>query len=154
MIAWFKEAEIGSGSSVTSWTSSVGSFIATITGTNTVLTSAANANGFARSVKYISGGTNTRVNFGNILTASVWTICTLTRYTGGTKGRIINDIGTNFLHGHWSGNTGVAYYNGWRTTHSTSGSTNWLAFCGQNASPNIVMSNGINVAISAGGSST
>ena len=151
MMAWFKEGNIASG--VTTWASSVGGFIATITGTNTVLISAANANGLPRPVKYISGSPATQVLFGNILTGSVWTICTLTRYTGANKGRIMNDIGGNFIHGHYAGNAGVAHYGFWRTTSSTSGSTDWFAFCGQNGGANLIMSNGVTIGTGSGGSS-
>jgi len=65
----------------------------------------------------------------------------------------MNDIGGNFIHGHYAGNAGVAHYGFWRTTSSTSGSTDWFAFCGQNGDANLIMSNGVTIGTGSGGSS-
>ena len=91
------------------------------------------------------------MDFGNIV-PSVFTVCSLTRYTGGTKRRILN-AQNNWLHGHWNGMTGVAYYEGWKTgtNNRINPNTNWVAMCGQNGAPNLKLVNGASVGTSPGG---
>jgi hypothetical protein len=63
-----------------------------------------------------------------------FTICSVTRYSGNAKGRILDGEGANWLHGHYNGKAGVAYYNGWATSDSNNltPKTDWLIHCGQN----------------------
>ena len=66
------------------------------------------------------------ISFGAVI-QNEFTVCSVTRYTGGTKGRILNGGVSNWLHGHWWGRAGVAYYNGWKTAvrDRVSPDTNW-----------------------------
>jgi hypothetical protein len=55
--------------------------------------------------------------------------CTVSRYTGPAYRRIFqrSGLGVDWLHGHWNGNAGVAYYNGWIVGEGgTVPLTNWV----------------------------
>merc|ERR1740136_639767 len=62
----------------------------------------------------LSGNTSSAIAFGAVI-KSEFTVCSVTRYTGGAKQRILQGGPSNWLHGHWGGNAGVAYYVGWKT---------------------------------------
>ena len=67
-----------------------------------------NGDGASAQVRYLNGDTQATVNFGSVFgSSSVVTLCSLTRYTGTTRGRILN-APHNWLHGHWHGR-GVFY---------------------------------------------
>ena len=96
--------------------------------------------------KYCSvrGGTSTRVVFPSALPPT-FTVCSVSRYAGPARGRILNGDG-NWLHGHWSGQVGVAYYEGWKTSPYTSISvvqTDFVIFCGENAGASSFLANGV-----------
>ena len=84
-------------------------------------------------VRAASGGTSNNIKFGKILPAT-WTMCSASRYTGAAKGRILKGSG-NFLHGHYYGHRGSAYYDGWVTSWAGSTGTDitdWVIMCGTN----------------------
>ena len=58
--------------------------------------------GATSEVLALSGTTSSVISFGAVI-QSEFTVCSVTRYTGGAKGRILNGVGANWLHGHWSG---------------------------------------------------
>lgn len=96
------------------------------------------------------------MDFGAVVpSASTFTICSGTRYSGGHHERILTGSDVNWLHGHWGGRAGIAYFEGWLDTndgrvHST---TDWVLMCstaGSNA-PIVVNGNDYNV-VSGGGS--
>ena len=67
-----------------------------------------------------------------------YTICAITRYTGGSTGRIITsriyDDKVNFLVGHWEGRNKVMYNMGWRgggnkDTGNRTNINDWLVSC-------------------------
>ena len=108
-------------------------------------------NGAVNSVCAVQGSTLSSVTMPAGGVPSTFTMCSVSRYTGGSSGRIINGA-LNFIHGHWGGRAGVAHYNQWLTAYSTPvfiTPTNWLVMCGQNAAPNLVTANGVSVATSA-----
>ena len=81
-------------------------------------------------MKFIAGGTGEQVNFGEILDTD-YTVCSIDRYTGGSKGRILQANGRNWLHGHWASQVGVAHYQHWNTaSHRNAGNEDWLVMCG------------------------
>jgi len=81
-------------------------------------------------VKYISGSATQAFRFGTILNSN-FTICSVTRYTNTTMGRLLRGTDTNFLHGHWNGYSGVAYYAAWATNpRRNKNSNNWVVLCG------------------------
>ena len=85
----------------------------------------------------LQGNTATVMNWGANSIPSAFTICSLTRYAGGTNGRILschgNPLGNlNWLHGHWSNSRGVNHYNGWQNSNSRGTLTDWVVVCGRN----------------------
>jgi len=100
----------------------------------------------------LSGTTSSQIAFGPVI-KSEFTVCSVTRYTGGRKQRILNGGGANWLHGHWRGNAGVAYYEGWKTAvkDNVSPDTDWVVMCGSNAGSELKLANGVDVGIATGG---
>ena len=100
----------------------------------------------------LSGTTSSVIDFGAVI-QSEFTVCSVTRYTGGAKERILNGD-ANWVHGHWGGRAGVAYYEGWKTSShpgSVSPDTDWVVMCGTNAGSQLKLVNGADVGTSAGG---
>lgn len=130
LVAWYKSSELGqSGNGAANWKSSVGSFVAKPTkgSVKTVTTLGNGAKGY---VRMATGTTATAYTFGDILTDH-YTICSMTRYTGSYKKRILTGTKTNWLHGHWSGRAGVAYYGGWvGSSNSRKSLEDWVVLCG------------------------
>ena len=91
-------------------------------------------NGAGRPVAYISGNTGAGYDFGKIMTSD-FSICSVTRYLGGSKGRILQTNHPNWLHGHWGGRAGVAHYGTWVTPHEGPSSTDWLVMLGSSVVP-------------------
>ena len=110
-------------------------------------------NGAAGNVCSVRGAPASAITFGPGSVPATFTICSISRYAGRNTGRILAGDG-NWLHGHWSANVGVAYYEGWKTGAATAISvkpTDWILFCGQNAAPGIFLANGVPVGNGAGG---
>ena len=91
------------------------------------------------------------VAFGPVI-KSEFTVCSVTRYTGGAKKRILQGS-TNWMHGHYYGQAGVAYYYGWKTstTGTVSPNTDWVVMCGTNAGSQLKLVNGVDVGTATGG---
>lgn len=64
-------------------------------------------------LKYISGGTGAGLQFPTGILPSTYTAIFITRYTGTSRGRIMDGVNANWLSGHWGGVTGAAYHEGW-----------------------------------------
>ena len=70
-----------------------------------------------------------------------FTVCSVTRYTGGSRGHILScnrspSQSVYWLHGHDASRRGNAYYGGWKTFTFTYGDhDDWLVMCGTNAGP-------------------
>jgi hypothetical protein len=115
--------------------------------------------GATNEVLALSGTTSSVISFGAII-ASTFTVCSVTRYTGGTKGRILQGGGGNWLHGHYFHNgwgyamSGVAYYGDYITKwqNNVSPDTDWVVMCGSNAGSQLKLVNGVDVG--PGGGST
>ena len=101
----------------------------------------------------LEGTTSSTINFGPVIKEK-FTICSVTRYTGGTFGRILQGKEKNWMHGsHRGDSVGVAYYGIWRTERAihVDPVTNWVVMCGTNAASQLELVNGIDVATAAGG---
>jgi len=114
--AWYCPGEYSTSNNV--WTDCSGN------GNDATLSSGA---GFVKSTHYafqdqtvssatrvLYGGTSQTINFGQIL-MNDYTVCSVTRYYGSTRGRILDATGANWLHGHWNGEAGAVHYNTWIT---------------------------------------
>jgi hypothetical protein len=113
-------------------------------------------NGATNAVPALYGTTQSRINFAwtdggqghisfpGLLIKPESTVCSVTRYSGVTKKRILNGDGANWLHGHYNGFAGVAFYQsndgtGWKTYNAPIGEfagksnvfpeTDWVIMC-------------------------
>ncbi len=94
-----------------------------------------NGNGAGRPIAYVGGNVNTGISFGQASIPSTFTICSITRYTGPTKKRILYCYNQNWLHGHWEGKAGSTHYNSDKAgnlQYSIRTSTDWVVACGRN----------------------
>jgi len=105
-----------------------------------VATATASGNGVANAVTFITGTTTTKLLWPENSIPSTYTICSVTRYTGGARERILACDGSpsqsgNWLHGHWYSKRGATYYaNVYATATSNHGvQDDWLVMCGTNA---------------------
>ena len=129
MVAWFKSENAGS-----VWPSSVGN-VEGYSIKNTVHRVVAAGYGADRPVTYIKGNHLSSFRFGQAgeVLKPTFTICSVTRYTGGQRKRILQSDQTNWLHGHWDGSSGVAFYQNWLTPHEKNLATyDWVVLCGCN----------------------
>ena len=107
--------------------------------------------GATSEVLALSGTTSSVIAFGAVIQSS-FTVCSVTRYTGDTKGRILHGVGANWLHGHYEGSAGVAFYKAWMTDgNNVSPNTDWVVMCGTNAGSQLKLVNGVDVGTAAGG---
>ena len=107
--------------------------------------------GAASEVLALSGTTSAAIAFGAVIKRE-FTVCSVTRYTGGSKGRILTGS-SDWLHGHYNGWAGVAHYVKWITTYqnNVSPNTDWVVMCGSNAGSQLKLANGVDVGTAAGG---
>ena len=110
--------------------STVGDFTAQPT-SGTVQTVTSTGHGASGKVRAVTGDTSSAYTFGDIL-AEKYTICSLTRYTGSNKERILTGSRTNWLHGHWGRTAGVAYNDGWlgELENRVTPIDDWVVLCG------------------------
>ena len=132
LVAWYKSSALGQdGNGGTKWASSVGSLVAKPLG-GTVETVTTTGHGAKGLVRMVTGATTASYTFGDIL-ADHYTICSMTRYTGSHKQRILQGTKTNWLHGHWNGAAGVARYSAWlgQKTTRLPNVDDWVVLCGR-----------------------
>lgn len=102
----------------------------------TVRVTADSGSGTGANLLSIVGTTTTSLSFGSVL-PRYYTICSLTRYTGSSKQRILTGGGTtSWYHGHWRGIAGVARYTRTIMTQTyrdeVNPDTEWVPMCGTN----------------------
>jgi len=112
-------------------------------------------------VTFISGGTTSKLFWPDGSIPSSFTICSITRYTGGSTQRILRGAQGNWLHGHYGGDrgsaTGSVYYETWMVDYnslaSTTATTDWAVVCGSNGlqTPTNVLYNNIPIGTASGG---
>ena len=125
LLAWFK-----SESASANWPNEVEGGAAASTSGSKFQVGIGSGHGATGNVKFIGGDTSVQVDFGPILKKD-YTICSVDRYTGGSKGRILDCNNKNWLHGHWASQVGVAHYQHWNTnSHRNGGNEDWLVMCG------------------------
>lgn len=140
---------------VDSWTGSQwsdisgnGNHATTIKGTISV--SNISGNGLSKTIPALSGGVNDGLRFPTTILPATYTLFHLTRSTG-TNARIVTGYNNNWLSGHWGGNSGVAYHEGWLTSQTVVHSTNWVLSTDQNS---LYRSNGVTRGTSGGSATT
>jgi hypothetical protein len=123
--------------------------------TGTINSYTSNGNGSTSNIKYISGDTSTTISWPSGSIPEKFTILSLTRYSGTTKGRILQSSSGNWFHGHYDGKRGVCFYEGWKTEEITKGiDTDWLCCIGKNEGTisNNILIDGVSSGIYIGGS--
>lgn len=110
-------------------------------------------NGALTSVLSLVGNSSSVMSLGAVRPPS-YTVCSITRYAGDTRGRIIQGGRHSWLHGHHKNVTGVAHYVVWYTQSTVSEvvpETDWLLMCGKNPAdpPSNVVVNGRQVGIAS-----
>lgn len=94
-----------------------------VTGSPTVVTTTTNSNGSRCSFPVLQGGTSDQIRFNNpTFTSGNFTLFHVVRYTGSSRGRIVNGINNDWISGHYNGQAGVVHDYGWMT--STTGIAN------------------------------
>ena len=113
----------------------------------------AEGHGAKRVVGAVSGGTGASFDFGAVIKPQ-FTIASVCRYTGGARARILQGTRSNWLHSHWGSHRGVAHYDGWKTSSSSSvcAEHEWVVMIGQNCGEGILRANGVSVGTGGGGS--
>jgi len=127
----------------------------------TVTTSIVAGNGAADPVAFVGGGQDTLMQWDAGSIPASFTNCSVTRYSGTNRMRILNARGNpsgalDWVHGQWNAKAGLTYYD---TTNSFADytiaiNTDWVVTCGtnvirQNSKGNIV--NGITTRLATGG---
>ena len=90
-----------------------------------------------RNFQYVSGGIDDGIRFPLGTLPVNFTLCTVSKMITAGKGTVIDAVGTDeWVHGHWNGFAGVAYYgdgaNLWPKNYFIP-ITQWLIMCGQNS---------------------
>ena len=103
---------------------------------------------------YLKGASDSSILFGSASIPTEFTICSLTRYAGATRGQILTAADKDWFHGHSDGKAGLAFYGSWLTDPEKTEAkpAEWLVMCGQNAFDPIVLANGMEVEKGSGGS--
>jgi hypothetical protein len=105
--------------------------VATSTGLSIVDT-AAGADGAAWPLRVLQGTTATKLDFGAVVAGSTFTICSITRYAGATRGAILQGSDVPWWHGHkYNGIAGSSYYDSSSYYGEVSSATDWVAMCGR-----------------------
>lgn len=90
-----------------------------------------------KNIYSISGPPTTTIEWPLGSISPTFTICSITKYNGPNKYRVLNGTNNNFLHGHWMLRKNVAHYNNWLTDQYSIGNLeDWLVMCGTNSSTN------------------
>jgi hypothetical protein len=128
-----------------------------ITSGENIIKGAASGFGATGKINFISGGTHNKINWtkGNI--PKTFTILSLTRYTGGSRHRILSNDrnGGNLLIGHWYDRRGICHFDSWKTnTESIGEKFNWLCCIvdNKNAVPYNILIDGVQKGTAHGGS--
>ena len=81
----------------------------------------------------IYGNTAAELNFPSAILPSTYTLISMTRYNGSTLKRILDGQNGNWLSGHWSGGSGLAYHGGWLTNQTNRHGSKWVIGVDQNS---------------------
>jgi hypothetical protein len=125
----------------------------------TVSVGSVTGNGAGLSIPFVGGTVPTIIRWPTASIPSTFTICSITRYTGGAQQEIFN-AGDSWKHGHYNGYAGSIYYGGWNSVieatffYTISVKTNWVIACGRNiATPGAISTivNGVVTSTALGG---
>jgi hypothetical protein len=129
--------------------------------TANVSKSKTSGNGASASIDILSGDTSGTITWPAGSIPSTFTIASITRYRGPTRGRIFNADTINWFHGHHIGSRGRSYYNAWVTPEQNiyGNSDDWLIAIGRKdavisggVNPNNILMNGVGYGLNVNGS--
>jgi len=138
MMAWYSTASFNAATGV--WASKTSSGITTVPVSVQVVEDAPGVAYNTESISYLSGPSTSKIIFPELYSTPdiiQFSMCAVTRYTSPLaqfRARIFQPYKspTNWLHGQWNGDSGVAYYNGWMQTPPANpgpGTTKWVSTC-------------------------
>lgn len=136
VVAWYSMASFNAATGV--WASKVGSGSTTVPGSVQVVTDAPGDAFNTVPVTYLSGPSTSKIYFPESYQSPAilqFSMCAITRYTSPLaqfRMRIFQPYksASNWLHGQWSGYSGVAYYNGWmQSPGAATTATKWVSTC-------------------------
>lgn len=123
LFAWYDAGSF----SGTTWSDKSGNGRNATVTRGTVTKTSTTGNGASKTFDTLQGGTNDGILFPSDVLPSTYTLFHVTRYQGSTNARIVTGSTNNWLSGHWSGLSGVAYHEGWVTQLSNSHEyNNWV----------------------------
>jgi hypothetical protein len=119
----------------TQWTdaSGAGNHATAVEGTINYAMHDGSSVGAQRTFPVLYGGTTAEINFPSAILPTNYTLIALTRYNGAAKKRILDGQNINWLSGHWSGRSGIAYHNGWLTNQTDRHGSKWVLGTDQNS---------------------
>ena len=138
VVSWFRSEDAD-----VEWKSKVGDWVAKTTH-GSVQKKKEAGHGAKKSVRYVYGNTAAHLNFGKVV-GKHFTVCSVSRYAGGHKNRVLQLHHINWLHGHWANRVGVAHYNTWATPYNGPSNEDWLVYCGT-AKRRVMKGDAINIA--------
>jgi hypothetical protein len=100
---------------------------------------------------YLSGTIDTKIIFPENILPSTFTFIHVSRYSGVNRRRIFSSTKNNSLSGFWGNNTGVSYYEDWKTEKKNNVDSNWLLSVDSN---DFYRGNGTDFTIKATGEGT
>jgi len=108
-------------------------------------------NGATATFDVLQGDTGAGLRFPSGILPATYTLFHVTRTTGGARARIVTGFSNNWLSGHWSGGTGIAFHEGWLTDQGDRHGNQWFYSTDQNS---LYRSNGVTRGTGGGGAST
>ena len=105
-------------------------------GSVSVETVAGHGAGTGISIPYVGGSPSTKILWGSLSVPSTFTICSISRFSGAAKQRILVCANRDWLHGHfgWGGvRAGATFYDeDININYTITPNTNWVVACGRN----------------------
>jgi hypothetical protein len=120
-----------------------------------VTSGSGSGNGADANIPYLSGTPTSTIEWPSGSIPQLFTLCSITRYAGSLRQRILQGKFNNFLHGHWQGSRGWSFYGvgNWNSYGIDGNVLDWLVFCGKNEGniPNNILANNQPIGILGGG---
>jgi hypothetical protein len=124
--------------------------VQSVSATGDIRVDTQSGNGATVPQTYIYGDVSANIVFPQGWLPPSFTMCTLTRYNGLNRQRIMDALGSNFVHGHWTGKLGICFYGDTFVTSNQgiiADALSWVVVCGKadGVAPNNILVNGVAV---------
>lgn len=102
-----------------------------------VTTGTVPGHGAASPVAFVGGDVNSKMQWGKLSVPVTFTVCSVTRYSGESNGRILSCLDNpegnrNWFNGNWAGKAGSTNLGGKFTMYSITPYSNWAVTCSRN----------------------